>query len=641
MCFTSGINAQISSPDIYDLSIGELTKLKVVSVSKSEEKIDEVQSTVRVVTKDEIHERGYFTLDELLADLPGFQFRNIMSLNSYVFQRGIPNQNNLTLVLIDGVQVNELNSGGFYGGGQYNLSNIERVEVVYGPSSVAYGTNAVSGIINIITSKADKNEGAIHALAGSFNTHLSDVSFSSYLPDEKFGFRVSGMVKQSDKANLKSAEGDYNWTDLMDNFENDYSLDFKLNYNDFSFGSNYLQKQTTTATLFPSVGTGYHDNGTFWNIMFLNNYLKYEKALSPKLKLTTTLYNRNTTVLKNSIYYVLDTAQVGYYRPNNLTGFEGVLSYKQKSKFSVTGGLLLEYENLASSPSFTYSNAMEERPPVPEKPAMHSNFLASVFVEPNLILFNSLFLSGGIRFDQSTIYDQVLTPRLGIRYNLNNHSVRLNYAEAFRAPKPWDYTDGIGNPELKPENMHSIEASFSFALNKNFKIEMNAYQNRLENGILKMTIGDGYRWENSSKIVTLGTETSMRYTQKNLVILVNYSLTDSRDEAGALLPEISMHTANAIVTYSFSEKWKLNLRANYVGNRENPHLIKVTNSNLVDDFVIIGGAINWSPFVGFDIALIGKNLLDTEYYHTSNRMPDRYRQPQRTMLLSATYYFRK
>jgi len=139
--------------DVYNLNFGELSKLKIVTASKTEQNIGEVPTSIRVITASEISDKGYFTLDEMLSDLPGFQFRNIMSLNSYVFQRGIPNQNNLTLVLIDGVQLNELNSGGFYGGGQYNLANIERVEVVYGPSSVAYGTNAVSGIINIITKK--------------------------------------------------------------------------------------------------------------------------------------------------------------------------------------------------------------------------------------------------------------------------------------------------------------------------------------------------------------------------------------------------------------------------------------------------------------------------------------------------------
>ena len=143
-------------------------------------------TTIRIINSEEIKSRGYFTLEEVLSDLPGFQFRNILGVNSYVFQRGIPNQNNLTLILIDGVQINELNSGGFYAGGQFNLANIEKIEVVYGPSSVAWGTNAVSGIINIITKKAKNSLNELHAAAGSFETTEADFAYSHISKDKGF-----------------------------------------------------------------------------------------------------------------------------------------------------------------------------------------------------------------------------------------------------------------------------------------------------------------------------------------------------------------------------------------------------------------------------------------------------------------------
>ena len=146
-------SAQSDSVNLYDLDLYQLSKLKITSASKVVENKNEISTWVNIITAAEIKRNGYFTLEEALSTLPGFQFRNIQGINSYIFQRGIPNQNNLTLVLIDGIQINELNSGGFYAGGQYNLSNVERIEVMYGPSSVAYGTNAVSGIINIITKK--------------------------------------------------------------------------------------------------------------------------------------------------------------------------------------------------------------------------------------------------------------------------------------------------------------------------------------------------------------------------------------------------------------------------------------------------------------------------------------------------------
>ncbi len=124
-----------SLEELLALDMTDLLKLKVVSVLKGPETINKVPATVRVITADEIRDNGYFTLEDALADLPGVQFRNILGFNSYVAMRGVPGQNNKILVLVDGIQVNELNSGGFYGGGQFNLANVDRIEVVFGPAS--------------------------------------------------------------------------------------------------------------------------------------------------------------------------------------------------------------------------------------------------------------------------------------------------------------------------------------------------------------------------------------------------------------------------------------------------------------------------------------------------------------------------
>ena len=140
------------------LSLSELQNIIVTTSTKKEQKLMESPSNTRVITNKMIKERGYITLEEALADLPGLQFRDMKGFNSYTFMRGALNQNNLILMMVDGVTVNELNSGGFYGGNHYNLSNIKRIEVVYGPGSALYGTNAVSGVINIITYDPDDIE---------------------------------------------------------------------------------------------------------------------------------------------------------------------------------------------------------------------------------------------------------------------------------------------------------------------------------------------------------------------------------------------------------------------------------------------------------------------------------------------------
>ncbi len=623
--------------DLYDLDINELSKFKVVSATKTAEDINEVPATVRVVTQNEIAERGYFTLDELLTDLPGFQFRDIQSLNSYVFQRGIPNQNNLTLVLIDGIQVNELNSGGFYSGGQFNMSDIKRVEVVYGPSSVAYGTNAVSGVINIITNGSDNSIGTLKSLIGNYNTVSGDCSFNLSDKGKKLKVRVTGMFKRTEKSDLRVESGDNNWSDLIDNFENDYNFGIKISYKDFEFGTNYLQKQTSTATMFKSTGSHYQDFGSFWNILFVNSYLRYSKKFGDNLTLNSTLYNRNSTVLKNSIYYITDTSQVGYYRPNNLTGFETVVNYNGIKNLSLTGGMTFEFESLADKPSMTFSESMLIRPAIPIKPEMHKNYLASFFFEPRYVLFKKLYLSAGIRYDLSSIYKQVITPRAGLSYNIYGNYLRFTYTDAFRAPKPWDYTDGIGNNNLMPEKMNSLELSFVSQKIGNFNFELTGYSNNLHNSIYKEILSEGYRWINRGELFILGLESSLSYTSEKLKASINYTYTDSKDENGKNIPEISKHSGNAYISYSFNDKLNLNIRGNFLGERENNYTITSTNSKIIDPYFILNGAINWNPKKDLSIQLIVKNILDTEYYHTSNRAPERYRQPQRMIIISVGY----
>ena len=125
LLFTANnLSAQTDTLNFYEYNLVDLSKMEVVSESKTVKSISEVPANVKVITKEDILEKGYFTLEEALSDLPGFQFRNILGLNSYVFQRGISSQNNKILILIDGIQINELNSGGFYGGGHYNLVNV-------------------------------------------------------------------------------------------------------------------------------------------------------------------------------------------------------------------------------------------------------------------------------------------------------------------------------------------------------------------------------------------------------------------------------------------------------------------------------------------------------------------------------------
>lgn len=632
--------------DILKMSFTDLMNTEVISASKVQQQIKDVAATVQVITAEQIKLRSYFTLEEALSDLPGFQFRNIVGFNSYVFMRGAPSQNNLILLLVDGIQINELNSGGFYGGGQFNLSDVDRIEVVYGPASALYGTNAISGIVNIITQNPEgKNKGQISLLGGNFNTGSIDFNLKNYNKTKDIGFYISGMYKTTEKADLRGTKGDDNWTSEMENFEKDLSLSAKLKIKSFDAGLVYQEKKSSNTTYYKSVGEKYLDKNSLWDIAFLNGFLKYTNDKHEKWTLNSTLYYRNATVKPNTIDNVVRATdstsgnQTGYYRPNQLLGIETQMNLKVTKRFLLTGGIVGELEQLSDGFAVTISNSEFNTPPKPSRPDMLNNDLFSYYLQADFKIFDQLSFIGGVRHDFSNYYGQVITPRTGLVFNKNKLTAKLLYNRAFRAPKPWDYNYGTGNNDLNPEKMESLELGFSYSILKNLTLGGSVYKNLINDKLTKETDSLVDHWINKNKLNTLGIELYCNYSINDFSMYANYTYSDSYDQDDVFIAEISDHTANAGITYSMNNNFNINLRANYLGQRKNPSIIPNTGDNIIDDALLFHACISYLDYKDFDFQLKVNNLLDQEYYHPSNRFAGRYRQPQRTFTIKVGYNF--
>ena len=189
--------------------------------------------------------------------------------------------------------------------------------------------------------------------------------------------------------------------------------------------------------------------------------------------------------------------------------------------------------------------------------------------------------------------------------------------------------------------MKSIELSNSFYLSKSFTLSASLYKNVLDEAIVKefVTNNIDFSWINQGRFETEGTEVTVNYSAKKIKLSTNYTYNFSYDEDREVITEIAKHTANAMITYRIFDHFSLNLRANYFGKRKNPQSIATTNSNFVAPALVFNGALSLFDFHKFDAQIIVKNILDTEYYHTSNETIDRYRQPQRTLLIKMAYNF--
>ncbi|MBV8544646.1 MAG: TonB-dependent receptor plug domain-containing protein [Acidobacteria bacterium] len=196
---------------------------QVTSVSKSAESLREAPATVVVVTGDEIERRGYLDLEQLLHDLPGFDVnRTNGDIYSHVYQRGYYDAfNSRLLLLIDGVEQNDLTQGTQYLSRQYPLTNIDRVEVVYGPASTMYGANAYTGVISIITRDAgafleNKPFGlAGHVTTGGYGSTAADMTAAGITGGGTVAWSIAGRFQDGKERDLsKFDDWDYTYRNL-------------------------------------------------------------------------------------------------------------------------------------------------------------------------------------------------------------------------------------------------------------------------------------------------------------------------------------------------------------------------------------------------------------------------------------------
>jgi len=209
----------LTDPPKFIQIIEKIKRLKssmlVTSVSKKAENIYETPATAMLISEKQLKNRGYLDLEAMLHDLPGFDIsRSNGNLYTHAYQRGYRSINtNRTLFLVDGVEENDLWSSNVYLSRQYALSNIKNIEVIYGPASTMYGSNAFLGVINVITKepsdfiKAGKLIGIDARVGyGSYNTKFFDGTFAVRTKNNNIAFSVTTRAFFSDEQNLSEYE---------------------------------------------------------------------------------------------------------------------------------------------------------------------------------------------------------------------------------------------------------------------------------------------------------------------------------------------------------------------------------------------------------------------------------------------------
>lgn len=237
--FLSPSRVQAASPedldDIFDLSIEELMELKttVSSVSRSEEELFTTAASITVLTQEEIHRSGATSIPEVLRMVPGLHVARIDSNSWLVSSRGFSDgeYNNRMLVMIDGRTVYSPLVGGVYWDMRdVMLEDVLRIEVVRGPGGTLWGTNAVNGIISIVTKPAKETQGGLVSVgAGTEERALGAIRHGDRIGTNTH-YRV--YSKYTDRRSGTRLDTRAKGQDAWDFFQGGFRLDSDLSSRD-------------------------------------------------------------------------------------------------------------------------------------------------------------------------------------------------------------------------------------------------------------------------------------------------------------------------------------------------------------------------------------------------------------------------
>jgi iron complex outermembrane receptor protein len=237
LLFCTPVLAQKSDPgtgsgvDLTTMNIEDLMNVKVVSVSKKEQKLSQTAAAIFVITPEDIRRSGATSIPDVLRMVPGINVAQINGSTWAISARGFNQQfDNKLLVMIDGRVVYTSTFAGVFWDTvlDFPLEDIARIEVIRGPGGTVWGANAVDGVINIFTKKASETRGGmVVAEGGNIDQEDAMVQYSGELKQHT-DYRVyAKYFNQTNLLDLNGQNGEDGWHQLRGGFRLDSTLSSK------------------------------------------------------------------------------------------------------------------------------------------------------------------------------------------------------------------------------------------------------------------------------------------------------------------------------------------------------------------------------------------------------------------------------
>ena len=488
----------------------------VFAASKYEQKVTEAPSSVSVVTAADIQKYGYRTLADVLRSVRSFYLTYDRNY-TYIGVRGFgkaTDYNTRILILVDGVRLNDNIYDGAYVGTEsvIDIDLVDRIEVIRGPGSSLYGSNAFFAVVNVITKRGrDLQTTEVSGEAAARSTLKGRLTYGDKFTN---GWEAlfSGTAYDSKGADLyypeyDSAATNYGTTTNTD-YDRDTSLFTKLAKGDVTVSGAYVSRTKGIPT--GAFGTDFNDPAN--KTVDIRSYadIHYEHAVADRTNLMARVnynyYNyTGTYVYFNDPLYGALNRDIGY---SAWWDAELKLTTMIRDNHRLIAGA--EYQDNL----YQHQKNYDVEPYALFFDDTRKSNVAAVYLQDEIVLARAHTVTAGVRYDHYSTFGGTTNPRLAYVYTPTEQSaLKLLYGSAFRTPNAfelyWTSPVAPASTALKPERIRTYEIVYERYFGDAFHASIDGYYYEIRDLISQVSIDAGTAYtffQNGEEATALGVE---------------------------------------------------------------------------------------------------------------------------------------
>jgi outer membrane receptor protein involved in Fe transport len=645
---TSTINAFAQTSDLANLSLEELMDIKVTSASKKAETISNAPAAVTVITSEDIRLFGYRTLAETLTRVPGFYVSNDRNYE-YLGVRGIArpgDYNTRILLLVDGHRINDpvYDYAPIAEEFPVDIQDIDRIEIIKGPGSSLWGTNALLGVINVITKTGGAIDGTV--LTGEYGTFR----------------RRKGVVQLGKKLDNGAQIAASVSTLTNDGEENTFFPEFNQSNNNFGVAQNRDDEFARKASLRASLhGTNFEfftkerdktvPTGAYG--ARFNSPLNTTRDVSTHVELNTTQdISKDFSVLVRAY-----ADRVSYKGVFDFSSGDNDLINDDQSRSTLYGTELRLSNKFSKDASLIYgveyqdhsTLSLTNKDVIPTTQSYldldSSRALLSFYSQLEYELKSNLKIVGGIRSDDYSTSAPEFSPRGAILYTHDNDTTfKGMLGRAFRIANFYEtnYRSAfqLQNTSLTPERIYSYELAVEHRINRDSRISFNLFTQELDEIITQTQLDDSmtqFQNLNSAKSKGIEVQYDLRIKDGIKMFFAGSLITTENGNTNQQLTNAPKSTVTSGISIPLiGEKWSLAPQIQFTGSR------KTITDETIGGMTSVNATVLGSDVLpNLDLSFGAYNLFDRDLAspgaeeHVQSSLP----LYGRTVRAQATYHF--